>query len=99
MTNVQVVAQTQKVEVSLGAPRVIFDPQTSNVTVVDAQSSVSVINAGPPGPAGPPGSDADPTPILEQVDIRIATHNQASPVHQMATSGRDFVALFQNGLI
>lgn len=98
MSSVQVVTQTQQIEVTLGSPRIIFDPQTSAVTVLEATSSVSVINAGPPGPAGPPGT-VDTAPILDEVNVLIGTHNQATPVHQMATSGRDFVALFQNGLI
>lgn len=45
------------------------------------------------------GGGVDPVEILQEVDTRIATHNQATPVHDSATSGRDFVALFQNGLI
>ena len=34
-----------------------------------------------------------------EIDTKIATHNQAEVVHTNASSGRDFVALFQNGLI
>lgn len=34
-----------------------------------------------------------------EIDTKIALHDQAEEVHNNATSGRDFVALFQNGLI
>lgn len=77
MSDIQVVTQTQVIEV---------EPATS---------SVSIINAGPPGP---PGS-VDLAPVIEEIDTKIATHNQATPVHPGATSGRDFSALFQNGLV
>lgn len=99
MSSIEVTTQTQNVVVNLGSPRIIVDPLTSEVTVAQAQSSVGVINAGPSGPAGPPGEAADTGLILDEVDVRIGTHNQSTPVHEMATSGRDFVALFQNGLI
>lgn len=95
--SVVVVSQTQSLEVSLAPTRIIFEPTDSTVTVIEATSSVSVINSGPPGPAGPAGVDGSVD--YSEVDSRIAAHNQASPVHAMATSGRDFVALFQNGLI
>lgn len=99
MSSIEVTSQTQNVEVTLGAPRIIVDPVTSEVTVAQTQPSIGVVNAGPSGPAGPPGEAADIGPILDEVDVRIGTHNQSTPVHEMATSGRDFVALFQNGLI
>lgn len=67
--------------------------QTQRIEV-NPDSSISVINAGPPGPAGPAGGVTS-----EEVDTKIATHNQATAVHPNATSGRDFVALFQNGLV
>lgn len=73
--------------------------QTQHIVVDEATQSSSVTNAGPPGPPGPPGSIENIEPILEAVDDKIATHNQATPVHPNATSGRDFVALFQNGLV
>jgi hypothetical protein len=100
--NIEVVSQTQRIEVTPGTPRIEYNPQTESVTVVAAGSSVSVINAGPPGPPGTPGS-VDPSDLLlisQEIDSKVATHNQhVSPIHENATSGRDFVALFQNGLI
>jgi hypothetical protein len=103
MSNITVVVQTQRIEITPSAPRIVFDPQTSSVEVTEAVSSVSVINAGPPGPAGPPGLvELDPSDLLEiseTIDTKIGIHNQASPIHESATSGRDFVALFENGLI
>lgn len=67
--------------------------QTQRIEV-ESDSSISVINAGPPGPPGANGGVS-----LEEVDSRVALHNQAEVVHTNATSGRDFVALFQNGLV
>jgi hypothetical protein len=95
---VEVVVSTQLIEVGPGTQRLIFDPQTDTVTVANPVPSVAVVLAGPPGPPGSLGS-FDLVPVLEEVDSRIATHNQATPVHPGATSGRDFVALFQNGLV
>lgn len=77
---------------------VVVSPDTGNVTVEVGTPSTSVISAGPPGPPGALGS-FDLVPVLEEVDTRIATHNQAAPIHTNATSGRDFAAFFQNGLI
>ena len=34
----------------------------------------------------------------EEIDTKIAIHDQATPIHTNATSGRDFSALFLNGL-
>ena len=101
MSDVTVVVQTQRIEVTPSSPRVIFTPTTSSVEVTEAASSVSVINAGPPGPPGTPGSiePSDLLQISEEIDTKVAAHNQATPVHESATSGRDFVALFENGMI
>lgn len=96
--SVTVVVQTQRIEVSPGTPRIIFSPQDSLVEVQSPTPSVSVINAGPPGPPGTPG-EVNLVPVIEEIDTRIATHNQTAPIHESATSGRDFVALFQNGLV
>lgn len=35
----------------------------------------------------------------EEIDTKIATHSQQEVVHLNATSGRDFAALFENGLV
>lgn len=98
MSSVEIVAQTQQLEVGPGVQRIIFNPATESVEVIASTPSVGVINAGPPGPPGAPGS-VDMGPVVEEIDTRIATHNQTAPIHASATSGRDFVALFQNGLI
>jgi len=101
MTDITVVVETQRIEVIPAPTRIVFDPATSSVEVTEAGSSVSVINAGPPGPPGTPGS-VDPSDLLaisSEIDTKIATHNQTAPIHESATSGRDFVALFENGLI
>ena len=98
MSDVTVVVQTQRIEVTPGTSRIEYNPQTEAVDVIAAGSSVSVINAGPPGPPGTPGS-VDMVPVVEEINTRIATHNQTAPIHESATSGRDFVALFQNGLV
>lgn len=98
MSDIQVVVQTQRIEVTPGTPRIEFNPATESVTVTAAGSSISTINAGPPGPPGADGS-FDMAPVVDEIDTRIATHNQTAPIHESATSGRDFVALFQNGLI
>ena len=66
------------------------------LVVSPAQPSVAVSNAGPQGPAGAGGNGGS---TLEDSDIKVAEHNQTTPIHTNATSGRDFVALFQNGLI
>jgi len=98
MSDIQVVSQTQRIEVTPGTNRIVFNPLTEAVTVEAAPIAVSVINAGPPGPPGTPGS-VDMAPVIEEIDTRIGVHNQATPIHPGATSGRDFVALFQNGLV
>lgn len=99
MSNIQVVAETQKLDVEIFTQQIVVDPATSTPTItVPTVSAVSITNAGPVGPPGALGS-FDLVPVLEEVDTRIATHNQAEVVHQSAVSGRDFVALFQNGLI
>jgi len=98
MSDITVVVQTQRIEVTPGIPRIEFNPQTEAVVVLAAGSSISTINAGPPGPPGAPGV-VDMTPVNEAIDTKIATHNQhISPIHETATSGRDFAALFENGL-
>lgn len=98
MSNIQVVSQTQRIEISPGTSRIIFNPATEVVTVIAAESSIGVINAGPPGPPGAPGS-VDMGLVVDEINTRVATHNQTAPIHESATSGRDFVALFQNGLV
>lgn len=35
----------------------------------------------------------------EEIDTKIEAHNDAEQVHTNATSGRDYVALFENGLV
>jgi hypothetical protein len=72
--------------------------QTQRIEVDPSTSSVSVTNAGPAGPPGTPG-EVNLVPVIEEIDSRIGQHNQASPVHTQATSGRDFVGLFEIGLI
>lgn len=75
--------------------------QTQTIVVANPSGAVSILNAGPIGPPGMNGlsGDYDATQLLVEMDTKIATHNQATPVHTTATSGRDFAALFQNGLI
>lgn len=101
MSDVTIVAQTQRIEVSPTPETIVISQENIDVTVSQPSTSVTVVNAGPPGPTGQNGlsGDYDASLLLDEVDTRIATHNQASPVHTQATSGRDFVALFQNGLI
>lgn len=98
MSDLTVVSSTQRIEVSPVLPRIEFDPQTQVVEVVVPPQSVGVVNAGPPGPPGADGS-FDMAPVVVEIDSRVAAHNQATPIHSNATSGRDFVALFQNGLV
>ena len=98
MSQVTVVVQTQRIEVTPGTPRVEYNPQTEAVDVIAAGSSVSTILAGPPGPPGTPG-EVNMAPVIEEIDTRIGAHDQATPVHTSASSGRDFAALFLNGLV
>lgn len=99
MSTVQVVSQTQTLTVTTETQHLNIDQATSEVTfVVSDATAVAVTNAGPPGPPGSLGS-FDMVPVLEEIDTRIAIHDQGTPIHTNATSGRDFVALFQNGLI
>lgn len=98
MSNLQVVVQTQRIEVTPGTPRIEFNPATESVTVTAAGSSISTILAGPPGPPGAPG-EVNMAPVIEEIDTRIGAHDQATPVHSSASSGRDFAALFLNGLV
>ena len=99
MDTIVVDQSTQLIQVSIPSDTVIVvSPDTGAVTVQSGIPSTSVTSAGPPGPPGALGS-FDLVPVLEEVDTRIATHNQTTPIHTTATSGRDFAAFFQNGLI
>lgn len=100
MSDITVESTTQLIEVTPSVQLIEVDPVTSETIVVTSGiSSVGVINAGPVGPRGFSG-DLDAIALLDQMDVKVATHNQqVSPVHDQATSGRDFAALFQNGLI
>lgn len=99
MSEIQVLSRTQTISVSPQTQQINVDPQTNVPIVVGTPSSaISIINSGPIGPPGMAG-DYDPTSLLVEVDTKIATHNQTTPIHGAATSGRDFAALFQNGLI
>ena len=75
--------------------------QTQQITVDPSTSVVTVTSAGPQGPPGAIGN-IDPNDlgvITDEIDTRVATHEQATPIHTNSTSGRDFAAFFQNGLI
>lgn len=103
MSDIQVLHQTQIIEVSPQPQEINVNPVTGAAVVVGSPTnSVNVVNAGPVGPAGIPGlsGEADTAELLAEVDSKIATHAQAmAPIHTNATSGRDFSALFENGLI
>lgn len=71
---------------------------TTDIVVESPGVAVGVVNAGPPGPPGSIGSFSM-VPVIEEIDTKIAQHDQGTPIHTTATSGRDFAALFQNGLI
>lgn len=76
-------------------------------------SVISAGPPGPPGASALPpggtdgqvlGKQGSTTTWLsvgtsEEVDTKIAAHNQAEVVHPNASSGRDFSALFENGLV
>lgn len=64
---------------------------------INCPSDVVVTNAGPVGPPGSSGSSGGVTEL--QVDAKISEHNTRETPHTNVTSGRDFVALFQNGLV
>ena len=72
-----------------------------DVALIDSVEEILVTVNNLKGDTGPPGADGDvgSGTTIEVVDAMIATHNQAEVVHAQASSGRDFAALFQNGLI
>lgn len=87
---------------------------SQHITISPATQNITIELAGPVGPSGlipAGGSDGQVIGKLgvgttwltigtsEEIDTKIATHEQAEVVHNNATSGRDFSALFQNGLI
>ncbi len=76
-------------------------PDEIPVVVQDPFEEILVTVNNLKGDTGPPGQDGDvgEGASIELVDTMIATHNQAEVVHAQASSGRDFAALFQNGLI
>ena len=69
---------------------------TTQVINVDESKSVTVTLGGPPGPTGAAGTGGGSS---VDVDARIAAHDQQEQAHTNATSGRDFSALFLNGLV
>lgn len=73
---------------------------TPAVYVNRYDSTIRVQAAGPQGPAG---AGASNTYTIPQTDAAIAAavtvHATSTTPHNEATSGRDFAALFQNGLI
>lgn len=75
--------------------------KTQTLQVSPTTKSVSLILAGPQGPPGQNGlsGDVDASLFFDEIDTKIAAHEQAAVVHINATSGRNFVALFENGLI
>lgn len=79
--------KSQTISVRQSTQTIYVDPQTNSVTITNGGP------VGPPGPAGIGGGS------IVDVDARIALHNQQEQVHTNATSGRDFSALFLNGLI
>lgn len=102
MTTIQLVAKTQQIVANSAAQTITLDPVTSKViSISPSGSAVAIVNAGPVGPPGIPGlsGDADTAELLAEVDNKIAIHTQSQVVHTNATSGRDFVAFFENGLI
>ena len=77
-------------------------PDAIDVVAEASPGAVTVVLGGPVGPAGADGAGGggfNMTDVEDEIDTRIATHNQATARHPGSTSGRDFVALFQNGLI
>jgi len=105
---------SQKIVVdSLGSISVrSIDPQTISAKPNNFVSVINTGPQGPPGVSGIPDGGvtgqvigkADTGTVWlsigtsEEVDTKIATHAQAEEVHTNATSGRDYAALFQNGL-
>lgn len=88
--------------------------RTQRIEVNPPDLRVVVTQAGPVGPSGLiPSGGVDGQVIgklgsgttwlsigtSEEIDTKIAEHEQSTPVHTNATSGRDFSAFFLNGLI
>lgn len=63
---------------------------------VEAPNQITVTNAGP---VGPPGITSVIGGVgVEEIDSRIATHDQTTTAHENSKSGLDFSALIRNGL-
>lgn len=87
--------------------KVVVNPASSAVSVVNAGPQ------GPPGASALPAGGVDGQVLgklgtttqwldigtTDEIDTKIAAHATAEVSHTQSTSGRDFVALFQNGLI
>ena len=91
------VIQTQRIEGKMVNQTIKVDPIDNSVEVIRVDATPTLVLAGPQGPAGPAGS-GEVGDVGEQIDTKIATHNQSVGAHPGSSSGRDFVALFQNGL-
>lgn len=103
---INVFSKTQTIEALAQTQRIMVGSNKS-VSVINTGPQ------GPPGPSAVPEGGTDGQVIgklgasttwlslgtAEEVDTKIAAHAQAEQVHINSTSGRDYVALFQNGLI
>ncbi|MCA9368316.1 hypothetical protein KC887_08765 [Candidatus Kaiserbacteria bacterium] len=87
---------------------------TTILEINEANGTAAIISAGPVGPSGlipPGGTDGQvlgkqgvsttwlSVGTSEEIDTKIAEHNQAEVAHTQISSGRDFSALFLNGLV
>jgi len=97
---------TQRIRVGAGQ-HISLNPQNQRAIVVSSGPQ------GPPGASALPEGGVDGQVLGKlgtsttwltvgtstEIDTKLADHNSATPVHPNATSGRDFAALFLNGLI
>jgi hypothetical protein len=97
---IQGVIRTQRIEGQVVKQSIKVDPIDKSVRVFSINATPTVVLAGPQGPRGLSGAVEYVEGVDEQfVDEKIATHNQSDGAHPGSSSGRDFSALFQNGLI
>lgn len=74
-------------------------PLEQIISVDTVEQTVQIIQSGPQGVPGVDAAVGGGGVTQEDVDTSIATHNQAEIVHNNASSGRDFAALFTLGLV
>jgi len=95
---INAILSSQKIEGIISGQRLTLNQDTQQIIVSPKPSNNLTITLA--GPQGPPGiGSANLDIVIDEIDTRIAVHNQTTPIHTSATSGRDFAALFQNGLI